>query len=243
MSEDTPVPTVYDDLLAGLAEADARIGLVNPNSNEFGALASVQKVPLPASVERNYHESKGLSVERCSVIGFFALVKREVVQKIGGFDPAYSPGYSEDDDYSERARVEGYLCARALGAYVHHFGSKSFQTDQKKALKQRHETILRKRWGALRREAVLVRGNDLRDREQAESFCEKLKERLRKRTGYIYVFVPKSKRSLFALNHDYLRIKTYPSRGMGTLFFFLWRIFRKKSKPVVVISPDMLQDE
>ena len=220
-----------------IAESDPRIGLVNPNSNEFGALVgSSDEQPSFSTVEQNYFQFRGRWVERCAVIGFFALVKREVIQKIGGMDPVYSPGYSEDDDYSERARIEGYLCVRAVGAYVHHFGSKTFQSEAKKVLKNRNEAILKTRWGIPRREAVLVPRAVLFDQGSINCFCEKLKERLRKKTGYVYVFVPRSKKALFIMRHDYFRIKTYSRLGLGGITFFLWRLFRPRHKKVDVIS-------
>ena len=229
-------PDALEEMIS-IASADPRIGLVNPNSNEFGALTdSPEEPPTQSMIEKNYHQFRGRWVERCAVIGFFALVKREVIQKIGGMDPVYSPGYSEDDDYSERARVEGYLCVRALGAYVHHFGSKTFQSDSKKALKKRHEAILHERWGMPRREAVLVGWNVLREHERVDCFCEKLRKRLRQKTGYIYVFVPRSQKALFAMRHDYFRIKTYPMLGLGKIVFFLWCLFRPSQKKVVVLS-------
>jgi GT2 family glycosyltransferase len=230
-------PHAIEEMIA-IAESDPRIGLVNPNSNEFGALSdSADQPPSQPMTEDNYRQFRGRWVERCAVIGFFALVKREVIQKIGGLDPVYSPGYSEDDDYSERARTEGFLC-RALGAYVHHFGSKTFQSESKKALKKRNEAILEKRWGVPRREAVLVGWNIASDPECVDRFCEKLKERFRKKTGYIYLFVPKSKKSLFAMKHDYFRIKTYPTLGLGQITFFLWCLLRPRHKKVVVLSSE-----
>ncbi len=229
-------PNAFEEMIA-IAESDSRIGLVNPNSNEFGALVSTPDVPpSPEVAGQNYLQSRGRWVERCAVIGFCMLVKREVLQKIGGFDSIYSPGYSEDDDYSERARTEGYLCARALGAYVHHFGSKTFQTESKKALKERNEAILHERWGLSRREAVWVDWKTANDPVRLDVFCDQLKERLRKKTGYIYVFVPRSKKGLFVDRHDYFRIKTYPAIGLGKLSFYLWCLFRPRRKKVVVLS-------
>jgi GT2 family glycosyltransferase len=238
---------VYPDALEemiSIAGSDPRIGLVNPNSNEFGTLSgSAKEPPAPLAVAQDLLRFRGRWVERCAVIGFFALLKREVIEKIGGMDPIYSPGYSEDDDYSERARAAGYLCARAMGAYVYHFGSKTFQTEDKKNLKNRNEAILLERWGVRRREAVLVGWNVLNRREHMDRFCEKLKERLRERIGWIYVFVPRSKKQFFEEKHDYLRIKTYPLAGLGTISFFLWCLLRLRNKKCTVISSKAILDE
>jgi len=42
------------------------------------------------------------------VSGCCLLIKREVIEKVGYFDEAYSPAYSEDIDYSMRVREAGY---------------------------------------------------------------------------------------------------------------------------------------
>ena len=236
-------PHTMEEMIS-VAGADPRIGLVNPDSNEFGFRSDREGEPPSLSkIEELYLRNQGRWVEGCAVIGFFALIKRELIQKIGGMDPVYGHGYSEDDDYSECARAKGYLCVRALGAYVHHFGTKTFAHDAKKSLKEKNEKTLIARWGELRREVVLPGAKILKNRKNADVFSERLRERLRQKTGYIYIFVPRSKKHLFEFQHDNFWIKTYPARGLGTLSLFLWRLFRPKHKPVFVISPKNVMNE
>lgn len=236
-------PHALEEMIS-IAASDPRIGLVNPESNEFGFRSDrTGEPPTIPRIEELFRNNRTRWVEGCAVIGFCALIKREVLTKIGGMDPVYGAGYSEDDDYSERARAEGYLCARALGAYVHHFGTKTFQAIEKEALKEKNEKFLIVRWGELRREAILPGRRILQNKGSIDAFCEQMRERLRKKTGYIYIFVPKAKKYLFELQHDNFWIRTYPVRGLGTLSFFFWRLFRPKHKPVVVISSDVTSNE
>ena len=58
--------------------------------------------------------------------GFCILFKREVYEKIGGLDEAYSPGNYEDDDYCLRMRKAGYELLLCKDTFVHHFGSRTF---------------------------------------------------------------------------------------------------------------------
>jgi len=64
--------------------------------------------------------------ERLKIVGFCFLVKRSVVEKIGGLDELFSPGNYEDDDYSLRIIEAGYTLLVCKDTFIHHFGSLSF---------------------------------------------------------------------------------------------------------------------
>lgn len=64
--------------------------------------------------------------ERLKLVGFCFLVKRSVVEKIGGLDELFSPGNYEDDDYSLRIIEAGYTLLVCKDTFIHHFGSLSF---------------------------------------------------------------------------------------------------------------------
>ena len=76
------------------------------------------------------------------------LIKREVVEKIGLLDEAYSIGYFEETDYSRRAGEAGYAIARVKSSYVYHKGSASFKKiEGAGALFEKNERIFYGRWG------------------------------------------------------------------------------------------------
>src|SRR5262249_7580191 len=92
----------------------AKIGLVGPVSNSaprpqqiaisYESLADMQKMAARRKAE---HGTKALQVDRLT--GFCLLVRREVLDRIGGFDEQYGLGFFDDDDLCLRAREEGFL--------------------------------------------------------------------------------------------------------------------------------------
>ena len=95
---------------------------------------------------------------RLNLVGFCLLFKREVYEKIGGLDEAFSPGNYEDDDYSLRVWQAGYTLLLCEDTYIHHFGSASFVKSQSleereaerlryNALLERNQAYFLKKWG------------------------------------------------------------------------------------------------
>ncbi|CUS97599.1 glycosyltransferase family 2 protein [Candidatus Kryptobacter tengchongensis] len=79
------------------------------------------------------------------------LIKRKVIEIIGGFDERFSPGNFEDDDFCLRTVLAGFKIAIAKDVFIHHFGSKSFNANGREKyihiLKQ-NEKIFVEKWGA-----------------------------------------------------------------------------------------------
>jgi tetratricopeptide (TPR) repeat protein len=79
------------------------------------------------------------------------LIKKEVIDKIGGLDERFSPGNFEDDDFCLRAQIAGYKTVIAKDVFIHHYGSKSFTADGLDKYKERLEInkhIFVNKWGA-----------------------------------------------------------------------------------------------
>lgn len=53
-------------------------------------------------------------------------IRSEIVDKLGGFDPAFFPGYYEDVDLCQRARNLGYTVWYEAGAMAYHFEGGTF---------------------------------------------------------------------------------------------------------------------
>jgi len=60
------------------------------------------------------------------VVGFCMLIKRAVIDKIGGLDTSYGLGNFEDDDFSLRAALAGFKSWMAQDCFIHHFGHRTF---------------------------------------------------------------------------------------------------------------------
>lgn len=67
--------------------------------------------------------------EKNFLIGFCLLIKREVINKIGSLDCAYSPGYIEDNDLSLRIINLGYKLMLAHDSFIHHYLGTAFRKD------------------------------------------------------------------------------------------------------------------
>lgn len=63
------------------------------------------------------------------VVGFCMLIKRDLIERIGGFDPRFGLGTFEDDDFSLRSSLCGYQNAIAKDVFIFHFGSKTFKKE------------------------------------------------------------------------------------------------------------------
>lgn len=83
------------------------IGLIGPVSN-------VANKP-----QTSYREHNQAIVPYLS--GFCLVFKREVFDKVRGFDEGYSGGCYEDRDFCERAKAEGYQCLVDRKTYIHHY--------------------------------------------------------------------------------------------------------------------------
>jgi len=61
------------------------------------------------------------------LVGFCLLVKKELLDIIGGLDENYSSGNFEDDDLCLRSFIAGYKNIIAHDVFIHHFGSMTFK--------------------------------------------------------------------------------------------------------------------
>lgn len=96
-------------------------------------------------------ENKGKYFEFPRVAFLCALIKRELIDKLGGLDERFTPGNFEDDDFCLRAQLAGYKTIIVQDSFIHHYGSKSFTAEgvQKYAerLKKNREIFVEK-WNA-----------------------------------------------------------------------------------------------
>ncbi|MBS4022831.1 MAG: glycosyltransferase family 2 protein [Dethiobacter sp.] len=75
------------------------------------------------------------------VVGFCMLIKRALIEKIGGFDSRFGLGTFEDDDFSLRSSLCGYQNAIAKDVFIFHFGSVTFKKENIK-----FKLLLRENW-------------------------------------------------------------------------------------------------
>ena len=83
------------------------------------------------------------------ITGCAMLIRREVLERVGLFDPVYSPGYSEDADLSQRARRAGFRLVYVPQAKLWHKVSAfsgGGMSAMKTRLKVEHNMIFMKRY-------------------------------------------------------------------------------------------------
>jgi GT2 family glycosyltransferase len=115
------------------AESDSEIGIVGPISNSVSGV-QLDKNAKYNSIEEMHKYAKSVSasnkglVEQFPRVAFLCtLIKKEVIEKIGGLDERFSPGNFEDDDFCLRAQLAGYKTVIAKDVFIHHYGSVSFK--------------------------------------------------------------------------------------------------------------------
>ncbi len=144
-NDDTVFTDGWLEEVVSIFEKDPQVGIVNPEWEKPEG-ADINK--FAAELKKKYSGST-IDMDWCR--GHCFVVKREVVDKLGGFDPVYIPVYYDDRDYSLKAIEAGYRCVKASGAFVDHVRNvtmkKTMEQDKISALMGRNGKIFYKRWG------------------------------------------------------------------------------------------------
>ncbi|MCO4850558.1 glycosyltransferase [Bacillus vallismortis] len=131
LNNDTVVTSQWLEPLIKLLYEDDKIGMVGPVSNY---VSGAQQVPVDytnvAEIEDfSWHyclQQRGKSKAVLRLVGFCLLVKKMVLDEVGGFDERFKGGSFEDDDLSLRVLQAGYQLKIALDSFVHHHGHATF---------------------------------------------------------------------------------------------------------------------
>jgi len=156
-----------------IAEAHPEIGIVGPISNsvsgrQFDKNAKYESIEdmhkYAAKVKK---EKKGQFFQFPRVAFLCTLIKKEVIDKIGGLDERFSPGNFEDDDFCLRAQMAGYKTVIATDVFIHHYGSVSFKANGESEYAKRIEINKQKfvdKWSA-DPEEIWIKGNKPNQRD------------------------------------------------------------------------------
>ena len=157
LNNDVVVTEYWLETLLDIAKNNKSIGIVGPISNEVSGVQkdkeadykSIEEMHLYAAKIREKNKNKVMHFSRVAFL--CTLIKRELLEKIGGLDERFTPGNFEDDDFCLRAQLAGYKTVIAQDVFIHHYGSKSFKANGEKKyierLKTNHEIFINK-WGA-----------------------------------------------------------------------------------------------
>ncbi len=134
LNNDTIVTEGWLTGLVSTLESNPEWAIAGPVTNN---IVGIQKINDPqyelahldaySAVHQKANRGKMSVTHR--VIGFCLLIKKDVLDKIGGFDLRYGIGNFEDDDLCIRAWIHGYKSVICHEVFIHHFGSVTFKEE------------------------------------------------------------------------------------------------------------------
>lgn len=134
LNNDVVVTEKWLEKLLEHIEKSPDTGMVGPMSNAVSGPQLVQKVPYGSSMNAMQSFARdftarhsGKTTESMRLVGFCLLIKKEVIDVIGGFDEHYISGNFEDDDLCLRSFIAGYRNIIAHDVFIHHYGSMTFK--------------------------------------------------------------------------------------------------------------------
>jgi GT2 family glycosyltransferase len=226
-----------------VARSHPTVGVVNPNSNTFGAVPP-EGMTLAAYAGR-LAELRGQFIEVGMCIGFCFLIRRQLLEQIGGLTEEVERIFFEDEDFSARAQQAGFQCVAALSAYVFHAEHQTVRKmPEREALFARNRQWCHARWGRWVRVAwprfePVVPGS-----EELRRWLARLQAWARRRV-HIYVFGPLPAgvtkdelfRSVGLVPHA--DVRWYPTpRPFAPLVAAGWVLKRRKKPFDIVVAPD-----
>ena len=175
---------VTEGWLGGLSTVLDRypdFGMVGPVSNSVSGIQLIETSNYDSDMKSMQNFAKKLKKDRSGTIqealrlvGFCLLVRKEVIDIIGGFDEGYQNGNFEDDDLCLRSHIAGFKHAIANDIFIHHFGSMTFKgnaIDHQATMKDNRQYFTGK-W----KDLIEVSGNGYRVRFTKEQQLKKLIE-------------------------------------------------------------------
>ncbi len=106
-----------------------------------------QTVTLEAAAARIRSGSQRLRPRIPVAVGHCLYVRRTALDLVGGFDPAFAPGYGEEVDFSQRCLAMGLQHVVADDVLVSHHGNASFDSlEGRSQLQLDHERIITTRY-------------------------------------------------------------------------------------------------
>ncbi len=188
LNNDLRFTTGWLEEMLEVARANPSVGVINPVSNTFGNVQPFG-VSLEGYAER-LRERRGQFTEVGMCIGFCFLVKRQVLDRLGGLAEEVERIFFEDEDFSVRAQRAGFQCVVAHAAYVFHAEHQTVRKmPEREAVFAKNQRWCHARWGrwvrmAWPRFTPVTAGSD-----ELRRWLEELLGWARRRT-HVYVYCP-----------------------------------------------------
>ncbi|MDQ3187164.1 MAG: glycosyltransferase family 2 protein [Pseudomonadota bacterium] len=170
-------------LCAALA-ADPQLAVIIPAGNDYARHDL-----------RQYLRQPGGYIVTHRLQGHAFLIRRNVFQEVGGFDPAFGRGYYEDVDLGRRLDVRGWRVGVHPHARIHHEGGGSFGRERSfRELVRRNRNLYYARYPNARRNVLLLSGNS--SPMHFPSHLMNALENVFHEGGYVHWLMPGPARSL-----------------------------------------------
>ena len=145
LNSDTRVTPGFLEEMWQVLHLHEKHGVVTPRSNNatiFSLPVSERLAPDDAhELWRSIRDLLPRYQVMPTAVGFCMLIKNVVLRQLGVFDPVYSPGYNEENDFVCRINRRGYSAVSANHAFVFHDESSSFGP-RRAALDKRNREVL-----------------------------------------------------------------------------------------------------
>ncbi|MCT4545246.1 MAG: glycosyltransferase [Vallitalea sp.] len=132
LNNDLIFPKDWFNGLANTIEENESIGIAAPYlSYAYGVqnigirLDSIEEINICGKKIMNENKDKIIFTTRA--VGACIVLKKQVLEKVGGNDFWYGIGHFDDDDLCLRIRIAGYKIAIVGNSFVYHIGSTSFK--------------------------------------------------------------------------------------------------------------------
>ncbi len=138
----------YSDALVATASALTNHGTILSVPERNRPLPGLPQHQLPDQVAKAVLvQSMRLYPRLPTAIGHCMYVRRQALDLVGDFDLAFSPGYGEEVDFSQRCLLHGLVHVAADDVYVLHRSGGSFGEDgQENPVREAHEQIIDARY-------------------------------------------------------------------------------------------------
>lgn len=137
-----------------LLSFDPKLGIVGPRASNTAGPQQVETVGyqdvsgLERFAEEWFRDHAGELVVVPRLTGLCMVIRRELLDVIGGLDTTFGIGNYEDDDFCLRAQRAGYMLAVAGDVFIHHYGSATFRSINVDyaTLMEENARIFRSKW-------------------------------------------------------------------------------------------------
>ena len=153
LNSDCEVGPEWLERLRAAAYVDTNVATASTLTNH-GTLLSIpeRNNPLPELPPHATLEGVSQNLARSSpqlrpriptAIGHCTYIRRSALELVGDFDTAFSPGYGEEVDFSQRCILRGLSHVVADDVFIFHHGGASFGVNE---VKHRHERLIARRY-------------------------------------------------------------------------------------------------